>query len=502
MLRRALLKGGFAMPFGTAVGQGFVNPVAVNFAAGNVRINKFGLFVYSGAPAAGNLIFSIASVGGIDRYGNAYVATATNYYPASNFAVSENNGVITYYTAGSYAGPWNQQASVGITAFTTNPDIEISARGGILFNSLTDNLTAHIIPSGDNTGVTDTAAINVACNDYPTVKLFSQNYSLPNPYYINAPIVVPSSTRLTGEFWSAASENDNYSAGILQETGALIIMVPGFTGSAGVLLQNTTNTQQGAVVLEGFTIQGNEIASGTIYGILVDGAWGACFMRGVCVHRPPADCVRFQTDSTSGKIPDDWLIEDCKFSASRNGNGIYMAELADSWVRDTESSQNALDGWYVNYGVQNRWTGCKGENNHANGWHFTGLGQYQVQLLDTCTSHVNQQNGFLFDNAGPSGGGTESTIMLTGCAAQQDGQGSVTSSYAGFKSSGSKARIIGSGCMAQIDSTGAFPSYGAWEGVTSFGMCFTGSKLEGGLAATFDDGSNTHALVNQSPVPF
>jgi hypothetical protein len=60
------------MPFGTSRAQGFGNPVATSFAAGTVRINLSGLFVYSGPPAAGNLVFSLAWLAGTDRYGNPY----------------------------------------------------------------------------------------------------------------------------------------------------------------------------------------------------------------------------------------------------------------------------------------------------------------------------------------------------------------------------------------------------------------------------------------------
>ncbi len=44
--------------------------------------------------------------------------------------------------------------------------------------------------------------------------------------------------------------------------------------------------------------------------------------------------------------------------------------------------------------------------------------------------------------------------------------------------------------------------YGAQETARSYGMCFTGSYLAGTASPTYDDGSNDHALVHQSPVPF
>lgn len=350
------------------------------------------------------------------------------------------------------------------------------------------------------TGGDDGAAISQALTKYCNVRLLP--VQIAGAYQLLSPIVMNSYQRLTGNWPASASPSDNYGAGILNSAGAVLEMSNLFTGgSAAIELINTTSTQQGAVVLEGFTVEGFETTGLNVHGILIDGAWGAGFMRGVCVHRPALDCLHAVADATSGKIPDDWVISQCKFSASRTGYGVYLQDLADSWFTDCESSENALDGWFINYGVQSRWINCKGENNAGNGYHCTGLGQYQVQYFHGCTTHINGKNGWLFDNSGPSGGGTDSTYVLTGCIAQQDSQSSPSGGYAGFGVSGCHARVIGTGCMSQIDSTGVYPQYGASQVSSSFGTCFTGSLLQG-ATPTFDDGSNTHALVNQSPVPF
>ena len=58
-----------------AVGEGFPNPVAQLFQAGNtVLIDPSGLFIYAGTPAPGNLLFAAAPAGGTDAYGNVYAA--------------------------------------------------------------------------------------------------------------------------------------------------------------------------------------------------------------------------------------------------------------------------------------------------------------------------------------------------------------------------------------------------------------------------------------------
>jgi len=512
MLRRDFLKGIAVMPFGNAVGQGFVNPLVSTFSAGGTVITKLGIFIYNGVPGVGNPpIFWISDGVTEDPYGNTL-----NAAPGA-VAIGQAAAYGVGYTGEFALGGMSGQEGIPAVQIASGASTDSDSEAGISLLSASANALAtgvaepsvtvdgyfqlqpaegmiFLMPSGDSSGATDVAAINGALADnLETVWL------LPGNYYINAPIVIPGSqTRLTGDFWWSAVDSDNYSAGAGNTGGALITMVPAFAGSAAIEMVNTTNNQYYGVDISGITIEGNEVPSGTIYGILVDGAWGACFLRGVCIHRPPADCIRFITDPTSGKIPDDWIIQDCKFSASRNGYGFYASELADSTISNCESSENDLDGWYINYGVQSRWEGCKGENNGRNGFHCTGLGADQVQRFIGCSTHINNLDGFLFDNAGPSGGG-QATYMLSACVAQEDGTGGAAIS-AGFKALGCNSRVMGIGCVTAF--SGTTPHYGAYEGTASFGMCHTGSSLFGATAATFDDGSNTHALVNQSPVPF
>lgn len=361
-----------------------------------------------------------------------------------------------------------------------------------------------LAPSGDSSGATDTVKINRALRKYPVVRLLpgpftNSTFPTTSPWYINAPIVVPPYTRLTGDWFWQAVDSDDYSAGTLNTSGVLIIPVETFHGSAVVELVNDTSRQQGAQVLEGFTIEGNELPRGSgIHGILVQGAVGAGFIQGVTVHRPDGDCLHMATSQITGYIPDDWQINFCKFSASRSNRGVYLSELADSWFVACESSENTGDNWHCDYGTNTRFFGCKGENSATgNGWHFGGLGTGQVIELTGCTSQLNYENGFLFENS--QNAGELGTYTLTGCRSWRDGR-STSNRYAAFTSAGCRSRIIGTGCVSSPDSTG--PAYGAMKISGSYGMCFTGSYLAGVTAPTYDDGSNTHALLHQSPVPF
>ena len=226
-----------------------------------------------------------------------------------------------------------------------------------------------LAPSGDSSGFTDTAKINNALDIYPIVRLLpggftkSSSAAAPptSPWYVNAPIVVPANTRLTGDWYWQAVDSDYYSAGPLYTGGVLIVAVADFHGSAIIELVNDSSQQQGAQVLEGFAVEGNALPRGSgIHGILVSGAVAAGFIQGVTVHRPDGDCLRMVTNQNTGYIPDDWQVSFCKFSGSRSNGGVHLDELADSWFVACESSENQGDNWYCSYGTNTRFFGCKG----------------------------------------------------------------------------------------------------------------------------------------------
>lgn len=349
-----------------------------------------------------------------------------------------------------------------------------------------------LYPSGDTTGKTDVAAINAGLAGGGAVQL--AHAPLSAPYWINTPILPVTGSRLWGAQAWAASVNDNYGAGAGASGGTVIQATASFAGDAMIDMNNQGSSQLYGADLAFFTLEGFSTSGLGCHGIQVKGAWGACFLRYVMIHRPDQDCLHMDVGG-AGKVPDDWQVTGCRFSAARNGCGVNVVNnLPDSWFESCEASENALDGWKVNWCDNTRWTSCKGENNSAAGWHFTGDGAGHIAMLTGCSSQVNSQDGFLFD-ASVGGGGGLGTYILTGCRSSADGQAGGTT-YAGFRDNGSKSRIMGAGCYADQ------AAYGAYEGGSAYGMCFTGSWFTGTTAATHDDGTNTHVLVNQNPVAF
>jgi hypothetical protein len=75
-----------------------------------------GLFMYTPAPGAGNLLSSDTAQASTDPYGNAYFAGKTEYgtFAGEQVAINIFNGIVSFYTATTQAGPWTKQSSIGI----------------------------------------------------------------------------------------------------------------------------------------------------------------------------------------------------------------------------------------------------------------------------------------------------------------------------------------------------------------------------------------------------
>jgi hypothetical protein len=81
----AILKNGLAYFFGLVLSGGTVT-------GPDYIINTAGIFIYSGAPAAGNLLISLAGASGNDQFGNPFFQGLTVYGPTGAAIQLEDNG--------------------------------------------------------------------------------------------------------------------------------------------------------------------------------------------------------------------------------------------------------------------------------------------------------------------------------------------------------------------------------------------------------------------------
>jgi hypothetical protein len=119
----------------------------VQLQAGDTIINPNGIFVYSGTPAAGNLIFSAAPAAGTDSFGNAYLEGAAAYITTggSTFALQLGN-----------------QGTNGVAFFIHNQTTPPSADPGFSANLAGPSGTAAEIVSGKGTSGSDQAVMIVS----------------------------------------------------------------------------------------------------------------------------------------------------------------------------------------------------------------------------------------------------------------------------------------------------------------------------------------------------
>lgn len=104
-----------------------------------------GLFAYSGTPASGNLVYSVAAVAGTDPYGNAYLAGATSYTASGGifYAAQVNGQTITLTSAASAAGPYSTvNATIALDATFTN--LVIQAANSVVLSALNGNTNVGI----------------------------------------------------------------------------------------------------------------------------------------------------------------------------------------------------------------------------------------------------------------------------------------------------------------------------------------------------------------------
>jgi hypothetical protein len=103
---------GNAYPQGLSITLGSISGATISgstFEGTDFIINSSGEFFYSGTPAAGNLVESVAPSAGSDAFGNKYLAGQATY--GSGFATTLAAGFVAFYT-GSLTAGWTFQAQI------------------------------------------------------------------------------------------------------------------------------------------------------------------------------------------------------------------------------------------------------------------------------------------------------------------------------------------------------------------------------------------------------
>jgi len=348
-----------------------------------------GIFVYSGTPAHGNLVYSIAAASGTDPYGNAYVPGATTYLgnPPSQLYTNMFAGGLLFNGGSSIAGINLNQSGV-------NGQLQISSINPVLLQG-----ASFVAASGDTTGVTDRQRINTAlARGYCVLGRPPAGVDF---YWIDQPLTLPSNALLDGG-------------------GATVKPAAGFTG-AGMLtlssgaVQNTTVTD--VTLLDNYTIAGpldgvhyvtsNSVPNNSLRRVVSRGFTGNGFYIQATSNSASAhlnDCVAYGNFLDGFLLSSDQLVVNCE-AGFNMGHGFHLAAGASNVYLS-----NCL-AWY------------SGVNPQTSVWPASGTSCGYFLEAPTQYSHLvgchAQQNGLHGYAVGPTSGtaGFCYECSITGCGA-------------------------------------------------------------------------------------
>lgn len=150
---------GNAYPQGLSLTAGAISGLTISgstFTGTDFVINSSGEFFYSGTPAAGNLVSSVAPAAGTDGFGNNFLAGTATYANGSGIATALAAGFVAFYS-GSLAGGWSALSSVsgdgaGNLQVNAAGELQLIGSSGVTINGTDQTSTATGAPatSGPN----------------------------------------------------------------------------------------------------------------------------------------------------------------------------------------------------------------------------------------------------------------------------------------------------------------------------------------------------------------
>ena len=232
-----------------------------------------GLFVYSGPPAAGNLIGSIAAANGTDLFGNAYLAGFTSYLTVAGnakLAVQLFAGAILWSKAASYAGAYSQYSEIVAVEDALGNDTMTLTSGtvNVLTAADTNVYTAARLNLPVNaTGQTINATSAITLNNctahlasgityrFDGEVQFTANAGAGNPSFQFAVSASTSQLWMNGFIWQTSGAGAGANRFVADTSGA-VMQGPGMVSGAVYIARMTgelVTTGAGAISLQAFT---------------------------------------------------------------------------------------------------------------------------------------------------------------------------------------------------------------------------------------------------------
>ena len=391
-------------------------------------------------------------------------------------------------------------------------NLTVDGSANISGSSGTDWTVLH--PSGDATGVTDTAAINTAISN---AAQGGTVYFSTGTYYTNAPIQVGKRVVLQGpdSSFNWGSYNGGYGNSATAPTG--FQSTPPTPPSGAVIKPSATWAQGGAVaaavlvfyapthyITEGPILR-NMCVDGVNLPVTADGLMGFGAVADVqltnfYIMRCTGWGINTAADAGapggySINTPGTWKAAHGEVWKN-NAGGINLQFMADTdWV-DVLVEGNNGDGWAITSCDNSHWTTCRAEWSNGHGFHLTGAwlsaaGFGVIQAMFTgCSTDANFKHGFFIDATT----GT-AVVVLAGCSFHRDGNNATPDSWAGLAISQTAAgnlhfQVIVRGLVesATTGQAGVGPAYGLSLNGTGCWLDIDGARLIGNTGAVLVTG--------------
>jgi hypothetical protein len=460
MDRRAFAIGGAAMigdglvrPVNAPPGQGRSLGIQPGVTGGVVVANKViiagpggGLFVYSGTPKNGNLIYSISATADTDPYGNAYRSGATSYASSTTF-VQVDTGSIQFQTPFGNA----------LIDLTSGASGELQITGG--FRPVLVNGTSFVAASGDTTGNTDSAAIAQA--------LTTGQCTLANgatPYYVNGPVAMPSNAVLDGG-GATIRPGSGYGSGV---TGLLTLASSTVTGTLVrdlVLLDNyTVATINGVYYSTSTSVPDNQLRHVRAQGFLGSGFVLTATAGSASAHA--TNCVAYGNMGDGFQLTSDQLVTACEagfnfghgFHLLSGASNVYLANCL-AWYSGVNPQTSIWPasgtscGYFLEAPTQySHLVGCHAQQNGLHGYALgatSGTAGFCYQLsIAGCGADTNSSYGAGGVGSGMFVSGIQESV-ITGFIGDNNGGLSPGSQLWGIQAPGGLVKVLFTGNSAK-----------------------------------------------------
>lgn len=268
-------------------------------------------------------------------------------------------------------------------------------------------------------------------------------------YPIGTPLAPPSGVNLKGDGLFGM-----YPSGTTTGPSPTILLTAAFTGAAAINL-NGASTAITNVRIEGLVLNGSNVATGSIAGILMTGSVTNVALRHVVASTFSGVGFSVQVSGGNNAVP---YFERC--TAWQNGSHGFDIYTTDTIISTCMAFKNGGNGFNLQRINDCQFLGNRAEHNTLNGFFFNDSAITSTVLFQGCTTDQNNQHGFAISSAGGNG-----PIQFNGCSFRRDGNnaGSGSTTYAGISITGSTVPVIinGVNVSPQSGDTGGYgPHYG------------------------------------------